>query len=326
MAKALMDKQNTERDLGALRAMATQIRRHIVEMLAEAASGHPGGSLSAVEIVTALYFGGFLRYDPQHPDWPDRDRFILSKGHGVPVQYAALAEAGFLPVSELKTLRKIDSRLQGHPVLGTAPGIEASTGSLGQGLSIGLGMALAAQLDGKDTRVFVLLGDGECQEGQVWEAVLAAAHHHPKNLIAIVDYNKFQLDGAISDILELSPLAAKFTAFNWSVREVDGHNIGDVLDGLDWALGAGGPACIIAHTIKGKGVSFMEGQNAYHGVAPTEEELARALGELDDTLQRAEASIERSQPSAPDALRAAGPGAAESEHERSAVQAVREGK
>jgi transketolase len=294
MAKALNTREKTEHDLSALRSRATQIRRHIVEMLAEAASGHPGGSLSAVEIVTALYFGGFLRYDPKNPEWADRDRFVLSKGHGVPVQYAALAEAGFLPIDELKTLRKIDSRLQGHPVLGTAPGIEASTGSLGQGLSIGLGMSLAAKLDDKDTRVFVLLGDGECQEGQVWEAAMAAGHHKPDNLIAIIDYNKFQLDGAISDILEISPLASKWESFDWQVREIDGHDIGDVMDGLDWALSCDRPACLVAHTIKGKGVSFMEGENAYHGVAPTEEELAKALGELDGTLHRAEVSIERS--------------------------------
>lgn len=294
MAKAFKSRQKTDSDLSALRSRATQIRRHIVEMLAEAASGHPGGSLSAVEIVTALYFGGFLRYDVENPDWPDRDRFILSKGHGVPVQYAALAEAGLLPVEELKTLRKIDSRLQGHPVLGTAPAIEASTGSLGQGLSIGLGMALAARMDGKDWRVFVMLGDGECQEGQIWEAAMAAGHHKPSNLIAIVDYNKFQLDGAISEIIELNPFADKWRAFGWNVKEIDGHDLGAVLEGLDWSVSQDGPSCIIAHTIKGKGVSFMEGENAYHGVAPTDEELAKALGELDGTLHRAEVSIERS--------------------------------
>src|SRR5690606_38642418 len=210
MARPAPRTTRTEEEIHALRDRATRIRRHIVQMLAKAGSGHPGGSLSAVEIVTALYFGGIMRYDPQRPDWPDRDRFILSKGHGVPVQYAAMAEAGFFPVSELETLRKIDSRLQGHPVYWSVPGIEASTGSLGQGLSIGLGMALAARLDGKDYRVFVLLGDGECQEGQVWEAAMAAGHHRVDNLIAIVDYNKFQLDGAISDIMELDPLAAKW--------------------------------------------------------------------------------------------------------------------
>jgi transketolase len=277
-------------DVSALRARATVLRRHIVEMLAEAASGHPGGSLSAVEIVTALYFGGFLRYDPKQPASPDRDRFILSKGHGVPVQYAAMAEAGFFPVSELKTLRRIDSRLQGHPVLGTLPGIEASTGSLGQGLSIGLGMALAAQMDGADWHVIVLLGDGECQEGQVWEAAMAAGHHQPSNLVAIVDYNKFQLDGAIEEILGLKPLAPKWEAMGWATREIDGHNMDEVVEGLDWALSQDGPACLIAHTVKGKGVSFMEGDNAYHGVAPSEKELAEALSEF-ETLEAAERSI-----------------------------------
>jgi transketolase len=293
MAKALRTPAAGTRDVGVLRDRATSIRKHIVEMLAEAGSGHPGGSLSAVELVTALYFGGFLRYDPHNPEWSERDRFILSKGHGVPVQYAALAEAGFLPETELKTLRRIDSRLQGHPVLGTAPGIEASTGSLGQGLSIGLGMALAARIDRKDWNVFVMLGDGECQEGQVWEAAMAAGHHAPSNLIAIVDYNKFQLDGATADIIGLEPFAEKWRAFNWEVLEIDGHDLGDVVDGLEWALACDRPACIIAHTVKGKGVSFMEGENAYHGVAPTEDELARALAEFDDALHRAEISIER---------------------------------
>ncbi|MGH7474992.1 MAG: transketolase [Longimicrobiales bacterium] len=270
----------TEVDLTALRKRATQIRRHIIDMIAEAGSGHPGGSLSAVEIVTALYFGGFLRYDPRRPEWAERDRFILSKGHGVPVQYAALAEAGFFPVAELRTLRKIDSQLQGHPVLGTVPGIEASTGSLGQGLSIGLGMALAARLDRAAWRVFVMLGDGECQEGQVWEAALAAGHHSPENLVAIVDYNRFQLDGAIEDIIALEPFAAKWRAMGWQVRELDGHDLGDVVAALSWAIEQRGPACLIAHTVKGKGVSFMEAQNEWHGIAPSEEERARALQEL----------------------------------------------
>lgn len=280
------------RDLRALRATATRLRRHIVEMLHEAASGHPGGSLSAVELVTALYFGGYLRYDPRRPDWPGRDRFILSKGHGVPVQYAAMAEAGFFEAGELRSLRRIDSRLQGHPVYGSPPGVEAATGSLGQGLSIGLGMALAARMDGEDRRVFVLLGDGECQEGQVWEAAMAAGHHRPANLFAMVDYNKYQLDGAIEDIIGLEPFADKWRAMGWKVREIDGHDIEAVCDGLDWALAEGGPACIVAHTIKGKGVSFMEGENAYHGVAPSEEELARALAEF-EVLEEAEASITR---------------------------------
>ena len=279
-------------ELNALGERARRIRRHIVEMLHQAASGHPGGSLSAVEIVTALYFGGILRYRPEDPEWAGRDRFILSKGHGVPVQYAALAEAGILPVAELQTLRRIDSRLQGHPVVGVTPGIEAATGSLGQGLSIGLGMAWAGRKTGQEFRVFVLLGDGECQEGQVWEAALAAGHHRLPNLIAIVDYNKYQLDGAISDIIHLDPLAEKWQAMGWQTRTIDGHDMAEVLAALHWAQQAGGPACIIAHTIKGKGVSFMEGQNAYHGVAPTDDELARALAEL-EVLQAAEASIDR---------------------------------
>jgi transketolase len=289
-------------DADALRERARIIRRHIVEMLHAAASGHPGGSLSAVEIVTALYFGGVLRYDPKDPEWQDRDRFVLSKGHGVPVQYAAMAEAGYLPVEELNTLRRIDSRLQGHPVLGTLPGIEASTGSLGQGLSIGLGMALAARLDGRDFNVFVLLGDGECQEGQIWEAAMAAGHHRPDNLIAIVDYNKFQLDGAIEDIIGLEPFAPKWESMGWSTREIDGHDIEQVLDALGWATSVHGPSCIIAHTIKGKGVSFMEGDNAYHGVAPSDDELGRALGEL-EVLKQAEASIEASSSNGKDGAR-----------------------
>ncbi len=273
-----------------LRERATRMRRDIIEMLTESASGHPGGSLSAVELVAALYFGGYLRYDARDPQLPTRDRFILSKGHGVPVQYAALAEAGFFPRSELMTLRKIDGRLQGHPVLGTAPGIEASTGSLGQGLSIGLGMAMAGRLDHADWRVFVLMGDGECQEGQVWEAALSAGFRQPKNLVAIVDYNRFQLDGAIADILDLEPFAAKWQAMRWQVKEIDGHDLNQVLDGLDWAVAQRRPAVLIAHTVKGKGVSFMEGNNAYHGVAPTEEEEVRALAELNDA---AHASVTR---------------------------------
>ena len=282
-------------DLDELRERATTLRRHIVRMLEKAGSGHPGGSLSAVEFVTALYFGGVLRYDPDRPDWPDRDRFILSKGHGVPVLYAALAEVGYFPAEELSTLREIDSRLQGHPVYGTAPGIEASTGSLGQGLSIGLGIALAGRLDRKDFNVYVLLGDGECQEGQVWEAAMAAGHQQPSNLIAMVDYNGFQLDGAISDIMELEPFAAKWESMRWAVREIDGHDIGQVMDALDWARSQDGPACIIGRTVKGKGVSFMENENKYHGVAPSNEEMEKALLELgaDAAIESIEADARR---------------------------------
>lgn len=273
-----------------LRRMANVLRRHIINMLAAAQSGHPGGSLSATELVTGLYFGGVLRYDPANPTDPARDRFILSKGHGVPVQYAALAEAGFFEREELQTLRDVDSRLQGHPVLGTAPGIEASTGSLGQGLSIGLGMALAARMDGAEWNVWVLMGDGECQEGQVWEAAMAAGHHAPDNLMAIVDYNRYQLDGAIEDIISLQPLADKWRAMGWEVKEIDGHDMAEVMEGLKWAQDRNSPACLIAHTIKGAGVSFMENENAFHGVAPSEEERLRALSEFDDIAAELDAN------------------------------------
>src|SRR5262249_45498392 len=242
----------------------------------------PGGSLSAAEIVTALYFGGVLRHDPKRPDWPERDRFILSKGHGVPVLYAALAERGYFPVSELKTLRQVDSRLQGHPVQGLAPGIEASTGSLGQGLSIGIGHAIAGRLDGKHFRTYVLLGDGECQEGQVWEAVMAAGNYELETLTAIVDSNRYQLDGPVEEINSIQPLAEKFPAFKWHTIEIDGHDMEAVLDALHKARALEGrPTCIIAHTVKGKGVTFMENNNEFHGKAPNADQLAVALGQLD---------------------------------------------
>jgi transketolase len=265
-----------------LETTARILRRHILEMIAAANSGHPGGSLSAVEIVTALYFGGVLKHDPKRPEWPDRDRFILSKGHGVPVLYAALAVQGYFPVSELKTLRQVDSRMQGHPVQGLTPGIEASTGSLGQGLSIGIGHAIAARLDEKPYHTYVLMGDGECQEGQVWEAVLAAGNYALASLTAIVDSNRFQLDGEVEKINSLTPLAAKFEAFKWNTIEIDGHEISAVLDALHAAKAhRHGPTCIIAHTVKGKGVSFMENNNEFHGKAPTPDQLKIALGELE---------------------------------------------
>jgi transketolase len=264
-----------------LETVARTLRRHILKMIAAANSGHPGGSLSAVEIVTALYFGGVLRHDPKHPDLPDRDRFILSKGHGVPVLYAALAERGYFPVSELMSLRQVDSRMQGHPVQGMTPGIEASTGSLGQGLSIGIGHAIAARLDGKSFHTYVLMGDGECQEGQVWEAALTAGNYELASLTAIIDSNRFQLDGAVEDINSLAPLAGKFAAFGWHVLEVDGHDVGAVLDALHSAKAhRDGPTCIVAHTVKGKGVSFMENNNEFHGKAPTPDQLKIALAEL----------------------------------------------
>jgi transketolase len=262
-------------------AMCRTLRRHIIEMLAAAGSGHPGGSLSAVEVVTALYFH-FLRQDPQQPDDPERDRFILSKGHAVPVQYAAMAERGYFPTAELATLRKIDSRLQGHPVKGSLPGIEASTGALGQGLSIAAGHALAAKLDGRDYKTFCMLGDGEIDEGQVWEAALFAAHQQLDNLIAIVDANGVQLDGYTDDILGLEPLPAKWRAFGWQVIEFDGNDLEQVFMALEQATRNEGsqPVCLISRTVKGKGVSFMENEVEWHGVAPNAEQAAAALAEI----------------------------------------------
>jgi transketolase len=266
-----------------LTATARVLRRHIVRMIAAANSGHPGGSLSAVEIVTALYFGGVLRHDPANPEWPERDRFILSKGHGVPALYAALAERGYFPVDELMTLRQVSSRMQGHPVQGATPGIEASTGSLGQGLSIGIGHALAGRLDGAAYRTWVVMGDGECQEGQVWEAAMAAANYELDTLTAVVDVNRFQLDGPTEDIQSLEPFADKWRAFRWHVIEVDGHDVAALLDAMRAAQAhRGQPTCIVAHTVKGKGVSFMEHNNEFHGKAPTREQLEVALAQLAD--------------------------------------------
>ncbi|MFY9140866.1 MAG: transketolase [Thermacetogeniaceae bacterium] len=263
-----------------LEAKAKTIRKNIISMLAEAGSGHPGGSLSSVEIVTALYFS-VLRLKPEEPLWQDRDRFVLSKGHAAPLLYAALAERGFFPVDELLTLRKLGSRLQGHPAWGMLPGVEASTGSLGQGLSIGLGMALAGRLDQRDYRVYVLLGDGESQEGQVWEAAMAAAHYRAGNLTAILDYNGLQIDGPIEEVMSPLPLPDKWRAFGWEVREVDGHNFRDLLTAFDWAQKVNDkPSMIIAHTIKGKGVSFMEGMVDWHGKAPDKKMAGQALEEI----------------------------------------------
>ena len=272
---------STTPSIESLEKTARALRRHALRMIADAKSGHPGGSLSSAEIVTALYFGGILRHDPANPADPDRDRFILSKGHGVPILYAALAESGYFPLEELKTLRQVDSRLQGHPVLGTVPGIEASTGSLGQGLSIGIGHAVAGRLDGKQFHTFVVLGDGECQEGQVWEAAMAAPNFELDTLTAIVDSNRYQLDGAVEDIMSLAPIVDKFAAFGWNVLEIDGHNMGEVVSALLQAKAhRGEPTCIIAHTVKGKGVTFMENDNEFHGKAPNKDQLEVALSQL----------------------------------------------
>lgn len=266
--------------LQEMAAMAKKLRRHIVTTTGKAGSGHPGGSLSAVEIITALYFK-VLRHDPKNPRWPDRDRFILSKGHAAPLLYAVLAERGYFPVEELSTLRKLNSRLQGHADMTATPGVEMSSGSLGQGLSFGIGVALAGRLDKKDYRVYVLLGDGECDEGQVWEAAMASAHYKLDNLVAIVDHNDLQLDGPNCEIMNLEPLPEKFRAFGWHPIEVDGHNLSQLIAAFAEAKQAKGrPTAIIAHTVKGKGVSFMERNLDFHGKAPTAAEMEKALEEL----------------------------------------------
>lgn len=262
---------------------ADRLRLLALEMIAKAGSGHPGGSFSAAEIVAALFFR-VMRHDPKRPEWPARDRFILSKGHAAPILYAALAEAGYIERGELDTLRRVGSRLQGHPSVRDLPYVEASTGSLGQGLSVAAGLALGARMDGADVRVFALLGDGECQEGQVWEAAMFAAHHRLSNLVAIVDRNAFQLDGPTEAIVALEPLAAKWRAFGWDVVEVDGHDAEAVAAALDVprpdGRRAARPRAVVARTVKGRGVSFMEGQNEFHGRAPTPEELERARAEI----------------------------------------------
>jgi transketolase len=263
-----------------LKEMAKKLRRHVISMIATAGSGHPGGSLSAADIITALYFR-ILRYDPKDPQWPERDRFILSKGHVAPVLYAALAEAGYFPVAELKTLRKMDSRLQGHTDRNMTPGVEMSAGSLGLGLSFAIGVALAARLDSKTYRTYALLSDGECEEGETWEAALAAAHFRLDNLTAMVDCNGMQLSGWTRDIMNLEPFIRKWRAFGWHVIHIDGHDFDQILAAFPEAQEMKGkPTVIIARTIKGKGVSFMENNVTFHGRAPTREEAERALKEL----------------------------------------------
>ncbi len=272
-----MKKTSNVQQLGAI---AKQIRREIVEMITHAKSGHPGGSLSAVEILVTLFFD-VMRHDPSNPKWPDRDRFILSKGHAAPVLYSVLAECGYTPKDQLNSLRKLGSIYQGHPDVRFIPALEASTGSLGEGLSIGIGMALAAKLDRRPSRSYIVLGDGEIQEGQIWEAAMFAGDKKVDNLVAIVDYNHIQLDGFVDDILPLEPVAEKWRAFNWHAIDVDGHDIPALQQAFAEAERTPGrPTAIVAHTIKGKGVSFMENNPKFHGVAPTQEEMEKALAEL----------------------------------------------
>ncbi len=259
---------------------ALKIRRRLVRMIYQAGSGHPGGSLSATDVIAALYFH-VLNVDPKNPSWEDRDRFVLSKGHACPAWYAALAERGFFPIKELDTLRKIGSRLQGHPDMRKTPGVEASTGSEGQGLSVGIGIALAAMLDRRSHRVYVMVGDGENDCGQTWEAAMSASFYKLDNLCAIVDRNLMQLDGPTKHIMSLEPLADKWKAFGWKVLEIDGHNFKEILKAFDKAESVKGkPTVIIARTLKGKGVSFMEGAVGFHGKAPNEEEYEQAMIEL----------------------------------------------
>ncbi|WP_278244871.1 transketolase [Fervidicella metallireducens] len=269
-----------ERDIQKLSGIACTIRQDIIKMLTESASGHPGGSLSAVEILTALYFSE-MKVDTSNPRCEDRDRFVLSKGHAAPVLYATLAEKGFFDKKHLSTLRKLGSILQGHPNMNDTPGVDMSTGSLGQGLSAANGMALAGKLDNKDYRVFVLLGDGELEEGQVWEAAMTSAHYKLDNLIAFIDHNGLQIDGEITEVMNPESISEKFKAFGWNVIDIDGHNFEEIFEAIDKAKETKGkPTAVVAKTVKGKGVSFMENVAGWHGTAPNKEQCEQALKEL----------------------------------------------
>jgi transketolase len=267
-------------NVAELQAICKSVRRSILEMITSAKSGHPGGSLSAVETVVTLYFD-VLRHRPEEPDWAERDRFILSKGHACPVLYSVMAECGYTPKDKLNTFRTLGSIYQGHPDVRFIPALEASTGSLGVGLSIALGMGVAARLNGSPSRTYVVLGDGEIQEGQIWEAAMFGAFHKVDNVCAIVDNNKIQLDGWVKDIMPLDPLADKWKSFGWHVIELDGHDIAALQKGFaEAAATKGQPTVILANTIKGKGVSFMENNPKWHGSAPSADDLKKALEEL----------------------------------------------
>jgi transketolase len=270
--------------IASLRRQAARIRRVVLETVHHAGCGHTGGSLSAVEILTVLYFHA-LRVDPGDPEKLERDRYVQSKGHASPTYYAALAERGFFPIEELKTFDRVDSRLQGHPCMKRTPGVDFSTGSLGQGLSGAIGMALARDRLGLNFNVYCLLGDGECQEGQVWEAAMYAGVHKVKGLIAIVDYNRVQLADTVARTLDLEPFAQKWEAFGWATDECDGHDVGTLVGAIEQAKREAmhGPVVVLAHTVKGKGVSFMEGKYAWHGKAPDDEEFGQAMREQEDT-------------------------------------------
>ena len=269
----------TEKDVERLEEQAVQLRRDIVEMIHAAKAGHPGGSLSAVDMITALYFH-VMRIDPQNPRWEDRDRFVLSKGHACPALYAALARRGFFDPKHLTTLRQYHSILQGHPDMNKTPGIDISSGSLGNGLAIGVGMAMSGRLHHQDYMTYVMLGDGEVQEGMVWEAAMAAHHYDLSNLIAIVDCNGVQINGWVNEIMTVEPLADKWRAFGWNVVEVNGHNMKDLLTALHTAKTMRHPTVILMRTVKGRGVSFMEDDCKWHGNSPSDEELVQAILEI----------------------------------------------
>ena len=268
------------KSLDELKSISKEIRKDIVKMLTESASGHPGGSLSATDIMTVLFFKE-MNLDPNNEKDPNRDRFVLSKGHAAPVLYSALARRGYFPVEELSTLRKFKSRLQGHPSIQYLPGIDMSTGSLGQGISAAVGMALAGKIDNKDYRVYTLLGDGELEEGQVWEAAMCAAHYKLNNLTAFIDFNGLQIDGDITKVLSPLPIPEKFKAFNWNVIEVNGHDLDELHNAIEAAKAfTEGPTCIVMHTVKGKGVEEMEGQAGWHGKAPSAEQGIAFVNEI----------------------------------------------
>ena len=267
-------------EIPELLEQARKSRILILRMLEKAGSGHPGSSLSAIDLITALFFRQ-MRLKPQEPTWPDRDRFILSKGHAAPALYATLGYCGYFDPEDTFSLRKLGSLFQGHPDRIRLPAVEASTGSLGQGLSVAMGMSLCARMDQKDHRIYCLIGDGEMQEGQIWEAIMSAGNFGLDNLCLILDYNKYQIDGRVDDIMSLSPVMEKLKAFKWHVLQIDGHDMPQIIKAFEEASShKKGPTAVVAHTVKGKGVSFMENNNHWHGVAPNSEELKKALDEL----------------------------------------------
>jgi transketolase len=279
-----MARDPSPEDLLRLSETAREIRRDIIRMTYAAGSGHPGGSLSVTDVLTALVFHE-LKLDPTRPDWPERDRLVLSKGHAAPALYAAMARRGYFPVEELATLRQLGSRLQGHVDRRKLPGIEASTGCLGQGIGIAVGFALDQRLRRGSSRVYAILGDGECQAGPTWEALMAGGHYQLDNLTVILDRNRFETDGDTESIMGIEPIVDKFRAFRYETLDIDGHDLGQILGALATARATPGrPTAIVARTVKGKGVSFMEHQHAYHGKPPTKAEAEKALGELGATL------------------------------------------